>query len=67
VFGEMHGEMAVAAKTDRRLADWRARLEVARKKRVYEQMIYDRELFVALQSEDRLLAMIEDVRKRITD
>jgi hypothetical protein len=58
VFAQMHRELAGAMTTHPEIQAWQHRLEEAQQRESAEAVLFDRELFYALQPADRLEAMI---------
>jgi hypothetical protein len=58
-FHSMHGALAAVSVDHPALAEWSARLDFTAKKQREEQVLFDRELFYAMQTRDRLSAMIQ--------
>jgi hypothetical protein len=56
---QMHRELAGAAQASGALQRWQQRLLEAQQREKQEQILFDRELFYALQPQDRLRQMIE--------
>jgi hypothetical protein len=62
LFGQMHRELHDAAMNHPALTKWESQLRETEQKAVEEQTLFDRELFFALQSRERLTAIIDDYR-----
>lgn len=58
LFGQMHARLAAAERTDRRVEQWRQRVEQANRDFSEQEALFDRELFYAIQPRSRLEAMI---------
>ena len=65
-FAAMHGELQATAPQAVTLVTWRQRLEHALARRDEEAVLFDRELFYAIQPRERLTGLIERVRKQLT-
>jgi hypothetical protein len=61
LFSEMHGKLAAAARHPQ-LVQWERRRAAAEAHEQEERVIFDRELFYAIQPEDRLASMIARYR-----
>jgi hypothetical protein len=61
LFSEMHGKLAAAARHPQ-VIQWERRREEAEAREQEERVIFDRELFYAIQPRDRLAALIERYR-----
>ncbi len=61
LFFEMHGKLSAAARHPDILL-WEQRREAAEAREQSDRVVFDRELFYAMQPEDRLVAMIEQYR-----
>jgi hypothetical protein len=61
LFFEMHGKLAAAARHPE-ILQWESRRVEAETREQEERVVFDRELFYALQSKDRLTTMIERYR-----
>ncbi len=57
-FHNMHSALSAAATENPLLVEWASRYEAARRLEKQEQVLFDRELFYAMQSRDRLEGMI---------
>ena len=62
-FHNMHGALSAAAIDHPLLKEWSARFETSQLQARDETVIFDRELFYAMQSEARLLGLIEQTKK----
>ena len=63
LFSEMHGKLATAvAGRHPQIVQWERRLEEAEAREQEERVVFDRELFYAIQPEDRLIGVIERYR-----
>jgi hypothetical protein len=62
-FTEMHRELATAVLNHPEIARWHERLHETRQREAEEAVLFDRELFYALQPRDRLMQMIERYRR----
>ena len=58
LFSEMHGKLA-AAQSGEQFRNWEQRFEEAKERESEEKVLFDRELFYAVQSEERLKGMVE--------
>lgn len=65
-FAEMHRELAGAIRTHPALKKWEESLRDAEVLDAEESILFDRELFYALQPRERLMEMIERYRSTIT-
>jgi len=61
-FHNLHGALAVAATKSAELHDWEVRRDEAAVRDREDEIIFDRELFYALQPRERLAGMIENYR-----
>lgn len=57
-FFQMHSELAAAARSSPLLSRWQERLQEAQQREQWEQALFDRELFYAIQPESRLRELI---------
>jgi hypothetical protein len=64
-FHNMHGALSAAAQNHPALAEWSARFELTQQKEREELVIFDRELFYAMQTRERLMAMIEATNNQL--
>ena len=62
-FYQMHNELTAAAAHSEALHRWQERLREVQQRQKEEQTLFDRELFYALQSRERLTGMIEQYNK----
>lgn len=62
LFQQMHAELRTAQANSPRVESWREKLAETLRESARDAVIFDRELFYALQPRDRLEAMIADVR-----
>lgn len=60
----MHGALSAAAMTHAGLKEWSQRLELTIQQDREEEVLFDRELFYAMQTRERLTTLIGDVRVR---
>jgi hypothetical protein len=58
LFSEMHGKLS-AAQSGETFRNWERRFVEAKEREVEEKVLFDRELFYAVQSEERLKGMVE--------
>jgi hypothetical protein len=58
-FHNMHGALSAAAVDSAELRDWKSRYVDAQQRDRDDEVIFDRELFYAIQPKDRLMEMIE--------
>ena len=65
VFEAMHEARRQAMQTDPALETWRAEVEQAMKRQSEEAVLFDRELFYAIQPEARLRDLIDRVRQAV--
>jgi hypothetical protein len=65
LFFEMHAGLARFVREDPRYSEWERRLESARQAQRQEKDLFDRELFFAIQPEQRLRGVIERYRERL--
>jgi hypothetical protein len=63
-FHNMHSALSAAAMDHPLLHEWTSRNEIARQQEKRESVLFDRELFYAMQSRDRLERMIADFAAR---
>lgn len=63
LYFDMHAALADFVRRDPRYKQWQQRLEDARHRQHQEKEMFDRELFFALQSQDRLLRLIDHYRQ----
>jgi hypothetical protein len=63
-FHNMHGALTVAATNSSELRDWEARRNEAAQRDRDDEIIFDRELFYALQPRERLGEMLERYREQ---
>ena len=63
-FVQMHHELAQVAAAHPSIRGWKGRLEDARRREADEALLFDRELFYAIQPKGRLEDMIEHYRIR---
>jgi hypothetical protein len=63
-FHRMHGALSAAAADHPALKEWSARLEMTIQMDREETVLFDRELFYAMQSRDRLTGMITEAAAR---
>lgn len=67
LFSELHGKLAAAtAARPAEIVRWERRREEAETREQEERVIFDRELFYAMQPEDRLTAMIQQYRAALS-
>jgi hypothetical protein len=64
-FTQMHHELAAAVKTAPQMKRWQESLREAQQRDVEEEVLFDRELFYALQPRARLMGMIERYRANL--
>jgi hypothetical protein len=57
----MHGALSAAAQSHPAMKEWNQRLESTAAKDREEEVLFDRELFYAMQSRDRLATMIQNM------
>jgi hypothetical protein len=62
LFFEMRDRLESAAASNPTLSDWAKRLEEMQRQAQQERVLFDRELFYAIQPEDRLSEMVEKYR-----
>ena len=65
-FAQMHRELATAVKTSRAVGEWEQRLREAQRREAEEAVLFDRELFYALQPRNRLEELIERYRQEFS-
>jgi hypothetical protein len=58
-FHNMHSALSAVATDHPALLEWKSRLQVSQLQEKQEKVLFDRELFYAMQSRDRLMGMIE--------
>ena len=66
LFQEMHNDLDAAAAENPTLQRWRRELEEAKSREREEQSLFDRELFYAMQSRERLERMIAQYEEAFT-
>ena len=64
-YAEMHGVLQQESAVSRVLVEWRDKLDHAVARRDREAVLFDRELFYAIQPRERLEGLIADVRQLI--
>jgi hypothetical protein len=64
LFFEMHAGLAGFVRENARYRDWQNRLEAAKQAQRPEKDLFDRELFFAIQPEDRLSRLMQRYRER---
>jgi hypothetical protein len=62
LFQTMHRELRAARETDERISAWRDRLAKTKHRALEDDVVFDREVFYALQPRERLAGMIERYR-----
>ena len=62
-FHNMHGALSSAATDHPLLKEWSARFEASQLQERDELVLFDRELFYAMQTQERLATLIEQMRK----
>ena len=67
LFAEMRRKLAAAAESAPVLAKWEREISEARQRAAEERVLFDRELFYAIQPADRLSGMIERYRDAFSD
>lgn len=65
LFAELHDRLAVAW-TSIEARTWERRLRQAEQRSIEERVLFDRELFYAIQSRERLTGLIDDYRGRFS-
>jgi hypothetical protein len=66
LFNTMHRELREIAKTSPVLASWSNRVEETRKRELEEDVLFDRELFYAIQPRERLESLISRYKSALT-
>ena len=65
LFGEMHRELGQAAAGNQRIEAWQRELIETQQKAGEEKILFDRELFFAMQSRERLQNLIREYEARL--
>ena len=63
LFQEMHRDLRIARETDPRMAAWQAQLDAMKRRAAEDEVVFDREVFYAIQPRDRLVEMIDRYRQ----
>jgi hypothetical protein len=63
-FHNMHGALSAAAINNPALKEWSARFELTQKQEREELVIFDRELFYAMQTRQRLAGVIDQLAQQ---
>lgn len=67
LFQTMHRELRAAREVDPRMAAWRERLDAMKLRAAEDAVVFDREVFYAIQPRERLSRLIENYRQAIAD